>query len=379
MAEIQLRDVRKRFADVVAVDDINLTVEDGEFLVLVGPSGCGKSTTLRLIAGLESLTDGEISIGGRVVSDLEPKDRNVAMVFQNYALYPHMTAFENMSFGMKSAGSYTSEEIERRINDAAETLDIAELLARQPAELSGGEQQRVAIGRALIRDPQVFLMDEPLSNLDAKLRIQMRAELQELHNELETTTIYVTHDQTEAMTLGDRVTVMAEGSIQQIDTPQQLYDYPTNQFVASFIGNPPMNIFPVEITAGDDTYQASQGEVSIELPEAGQPLDPGPASLGVRPEDVNIVPPDDAASTSTLTLEVSLVETLGNFLQIYATAGDVELQVLSENPRIDVSPGDTIDVMFDPDRLHLFDADTGEVIYHSDGERVGATQRRVVQ
>jgi multiple sugar transport system ATP-binding protein len=227
MTDVTLRNVRKRYADgVLAVEDVSLQVDDGEFVVIVGPSGCGKSTTLRLIAGLETVTEGALEMGGRDVVGVEPKDRHVAMVFQNYALYPHMTARRNITFGMKSAGSFDDGEIEARVAEAADVLDIADLLDRKPAALSGGERQRVALGRALVRDPEVFLLDEPLSNLDAKLRIKMRAELAKLHERFGTTTIYVTHDQTEAMTLGDRVVVMNDGAVQQVDPPQRLYDYP---------------------------------------------------------------------------------------------------------------------------------------------------------
>jgi multiple sugar transport system ATP-binding protein len=365
MSHIQLDDLRKRFDDVEAVRGIDLEIEKGEFLVLVGPSGCGKSTTLRMLAGLEDITEGELRIAGERVNGLAPKDRNVAMVFQNYALYPHMTAAENMKFGMKSAGDYSDDEIEARLDRAAETLDIPELMDRTPGELSGGERQRVAIGRALVREPEVFLLDEPLSNLDAKLRVQMRAELLKLHQELQTTTVYVTHDQTEAMTLGDRVAVLDSGQLQQVAEPQELYDFPANRFVAEFIGNPAMNIVRVDVERDGSDAVASHGGFRVSLPDQGglEDVVGQSAFFGVRPEDVSLasnLPAD--AETQEVTVEVT--EPLGESLLMHCTVGDDEIQVKAE-PRSDIRPGDVIEVGFDEERLHLFDADSGEAVYHS--------------
>jgi multiple sugar transport system ATP-binding protein len=368
MADIQLRDLTKRYTDdVLAVDGIDLRIHDGEFLVLVGPSGCGKSTTLRTIAGLEDATDGTIEIDDSVVNDLSPKNREIAMVFQNYALYPHMTAAENMSFGMRSVSDFSAEEIERRVADAAETLGIEELLERKPKELSGGERQRVAIGRALVREPQVFLLDEPLSNLDAKLRVQMRAELLKLHRQLETTTVYVTHDQTEAMTLGDRVAVLNDGQLQQVASPQELYDFPENRFVAEFIGEPAMNVLPVELRATGHGLTAAHEGFTVELPgttdRAALGADDRTVSFGVRPEDIALASslPDGAA---TFTAEVTVTEPLGEQLLLHCRVGSAEIQVKVE-PRSQVAVGESVTLGFDRERLHLFAADTGETLYHS--------------
>ncbi len=378
MTEITLTNVTKEFDDVTAVDSIDLAVHDGEFLILVGPSGCGKSTTLRLLSGLETVTEGEIHAGDRDLTHVQPKNRHVAMVFQNYALYPHMSAKRNMSFGMKSAGDFTDEEIEERVTEAAAILDIEDLLDRKPKALSGGERQRVAIGRALVRDPDYLLMDEPLSNLDAKLRIQMRAELSQLHNNLGTTTIYVTHDQTEAMTLGDRVAVMNAGEIQQVAEPQELYDYPANRFVAEFIGSPAMNTLPVTITNDGDQYVAtsSTGDLRIALPESPdlEGLDGETMHLGVRPEDVSeaTAAPDNRIETS-----VSVTEPLGDSVLLH---GHVESQLLKFQieARRHLQPGETIEFSVDRDRIHLFDPESGETRYHSD-QSVDATERPPAQ
>ncbi|RDZ62652.1 glycerol-3-phosphate ABC transporter ATP-binding protein [Haloferax sp. Atlit-12N] len=364
MSDITIQNLRKTYDDVRAVKGIDLEIEDGEFLVVVGPSGCGKSTTLRMLAGLESVTDGSIAIGDRVVNEVPPKDRSIAMVFQNYALYPHMTAAENMKFGMKSASEFSADEIERRVEDATETLDIAHLRDRKPKELSGGERQRVAIGRALVREPDVFLMDEPLSNLDAKLRVQMRAELLKLHRDLETTTVYVTHDQTEAMTLGDRVAVLEDGTLQQVAPPQTLYDYPTNQFVAGFVGEPAMNFVPVAVRRQRGEHVAEAPGLSLTLPDGSglDDVDDDGLTLGVRPEDVSLVS-NTAGASESFTAEVTVTEPLGELLLLHCRLGDEEIRVKVE-PRSRITAGDTVELAVDADRLHLFDS-SGDAVYHS--------------
>ena len=365
MSEIQLQQLVKQYDDVTAVQGMDLEVRDGEFLVLVGPSGCGKSTTLRMIAGLEDITDGTLRIGDSVVNNVPPKDRSIAMVFQNYALYPHMTAAKNMKFGMKSVSDFSTAEIDERVQEAAETLDITDLLDRKPKELSGGERQRVAIGRALVREPEVFLLDEPLSNLDAKLRVQMRAELLKLHRELATTTIYVTHDQTEAMTLGDRVAVMNDGELQQVAPPQELYDYPTNRFVAGFIGEPSMNVFPVTARRQNGRTAADHSGFTVTLPDGDglDGLEGSEVDFGVRPEDITLAQnlPDSA---ETFQAEVTVREPLGELLLLHCQVGDDELQVKVE-PRSQIQPGDTIELGFNQERLHLFEAVSGDAVYHS--------------
>ena len=368
---VSLEGATKDYGSVVAVKDIDLEIEPGEFVVIVGPSGCGKSTTLRMIAGLEELTDGDLFFDDRRMNDVEPKDRNVAMVFQNYALYPHMTARRNMVFGMNAGGqSYSSEEIEDRVTEAAEVLGITDLLDRKPKQLSGGERQRVALGRSLVRDPDVLLLDEPLSNLDAKLRIQMRTELRELHQELGTTTVYVTHDQTEAMTLGDKVVVMEDGEIQQVDPPTALYDFPENRFVADFIGEPPMNMLPVEVVKTDGgsaaNFTAGSQDFSLQLPDTDEPspLAGQEAILGVRPGDIHRVSQGEDDPAQTLELTVDITEPLGESLLVHGTTGEQELTV-ELDAHASVSKGETISLTFDLDRLHLFDPSDGEAMYHS--------------
>src|SRR5271156_1774658 len=291
MAEVVLRNVVKRYEDVEAVRSIDLDIPDNELVVLVGPSGCGKSTTLRMIAGLEEVTSGDIYIGGDLVNDLPPKDRDIAMVFQNYALYPHMTVFENMSFGLRLR-KFSKSEIKARVEHAARILDITELLSRRPKQLSGGQRQRVAMGRAIVRHPKVFLFDEPLSNLDAKLRVQMRTEIKRVHQKVKTTTVYVTHDQVEAMTLGDRVVVMKDGVVQQVGEPLELYNQPANKFVAGFIGSPAMNFATVRVTEANGSLIAENSGLSIKLPdETAQRLRGHigrEVTLGVRPEDLTV-------------------------------------------------------------------------------------------
>ncbi|MFA1611869.1 ABC transporter ATP-binding protein [Halobellus rubicundus] len=374
MSDIHIDGLTKEFDDVTAVDDISLDVDDGEFLVLVGPSGCGKSTTLRMIAGLEDITSGELRIGDRRVNDLEPKERSIAMVFQNYALYPHMTGAENMKFGMKSVSDYTDEEIDQRVQHAADILDIPELLERRPSELSGGERQRVAIGRAIVREPDVFLLDEPLSNLDAKLRVQMRAELLQLHREIDATTLYVTHDQTEAMTLGDRVAVLNDGRIEQVDPPQVLYDYPETRFVAEFIGSPAMNTVPVTLRWDDEGVDAVHDNFELSLPNPESFTErPTSGVFGVRPEDISLARnADDVAQT--FEAEVSVTEPLGESLLLHCLIGDDELHVKAE-ARSTIAPGDVVELTVDEERLHVFDS-AGEAIYHS-SPREAASEDRV--
>jgi multiple sugar transport system ATP-binding protein len=361
MTGISTTGLRKTFDDVTAVDGVDLTVNEGELLVLVGPSGCGKSTTLRLIAGLETPTEGRIEIANRDVTGDEPPDRGVAMVFQNYALYPHMSARKNMIFGVTDADDVDADEVEKRVTEAANILEISDLLDRKPEALSGGEKQRVAIGRALVRDPEVFLMDEPLSNLDAKLRLQTRAELSKLHNRLSTTTVYVTHDQVEAMTLGDRVAVMNAGQIEQIARPQQLYDYPETTFVAEFIGNPAMNTVDAEVTNVGDNVHVMWADVSVSLPVARDAIERIGRStvFGVRPEDL-VLDPD-----GPFTLDVEVTEPLGDTLLARGTIGGESFEAQLE-PRSGVTPGASIALNVDPDRLHLFDPETGQALYHSD-------------
>ena len=380
MTTLTLQNLSKSFGDVVAVDGIDLRIADGEFLVVVGPSGCGKSTTLRLLAGLERATGGEIHMGGRDITATEPHERNVAMVFQNYALYPHMTGRRNITFGMNTAGEFSDAEIDRRVSAAADTLDIADLLDRRPQAMSGGERQRVALGRAIVHDPDAFLMDEPLSNLDAKLRIQMRAELTRLHAELGTTTVYVTHDQTEAMTLGERVVVMNDGRVMQVDAPQTLYDFPANRFVAEFIGDPAMNMIDVELVDGVAVREA----VEVPLPtttadsnglgETGGradatdhtvlPRNTSRVFLGVRPEDLYLESEHPALETGSIDATVEVTEPLGDSLLVHCSAGDASFK-LEAPPRTVLEPGESVVVRPDPERLHLFDAETGVGVYHA--------------
>jgi len=364
MAEVIIDRVTKVYpGNVVAVKDTSLHIRDLELMVLVGPSGCGKSTTLRMVAGLEEITEGTISIGGRVVNDVPPKDRDIAMVFQNYALYPHMTVYNNMAFGLKLR-RYPRAEIEQRVRDAAQILGIQELLDRKPKALSGGQRQRVAVGRAIVRKPAVFLFDEPLSNLDAKLRVEMRAELNKLHRRLETTMIYVTHDQIEAMTLGDRISVMNEGALQQVAPPLEIYDRPANRFVAGFIGTPPMNFMEGRVVAQNGAVYFEEGEARLELPEVHRrALGTGAerkVTLGVRPEIIepaDAVP--DAPPASTIEVKVNVVEPLGDEMLLYLSTGRHDLVAkVDSHQRAEV--GQTMAVVIDMERSHLFDVETGE-------------------
>jgi multiple sugar transport system ATP-binding protein len=382
MASVKLRDLTKEFKEVIAVNKVNLEIRDKEFLVLVGPSGCGKTTALRMIAGLEESTGGEILIGDRVVNDVSPKDRDIAMVFQNYALYPHMTVYDNMSFGLRlkrtptsgvwpfnSKRTFTKTEIDQRVKDAAQLLGLEKLLQRKPKQLSGGQRQRVALGRAIVREPKVFLMDEPLSNLDAKLRVQTRAELKKLHRRLGITTVYVTHDQVEAMTMGDRIVVMNHGFVQQVDTPLSLYNKPTNMFVAGFIGSPAMNFLTVTVVADGDNLVADGGSFKVTLPaeQAGkaQAYIGKECVFGIRPEDIydknleGLVKPTPG---NTVTVGVDVMEPLGDDVEMHLTTGSHTLIAkLDSNTKAKV--GEPLDVLFDMARSHLFDKESELAIY----------------
>jgi len=388
VAGIGLAHVTKRFGgDVVAVDDVSLEIDDGEFVVLVGPSGCGKSTLLRMIAGLEEVTEGSIEIGGRDVTDLAPRHRDIAMVFQSYALYPHMSVRDNLGYGLKVRRTQKAE-IRRRVDEVAELLGLAELLERRPAALSGGQRQRVAMGRAIVREPRAFLMDEPLSNLDAKLRVDMRASLAQLHERLGVTTVYVTHDQVEAMTLGRRVAVMRAGKILQLDTPQRLYHQPRNLFVAAFIGSPTMNLVEAAVEGNALVF----GQFRVPLPERRPPLRTSKVVLGIRPEYF-----EDAAFAQpgkpTLDIEPSVVEELGSEVHalfpvqappVTAERLDVaptEASLLSEahslftarlDARTSARPGAPLRVSVDPERFHFFDPETGDNLFTAGGESAEA-------
>jgi multiple sugar transport system ATP-binding protein len=351
MASVAIRDVRKAFGATSVIHGVDIAIRDGEFVVLVGPSGCGKSTLLRMIAGLENITAGEIRIGERVVNNVPPKERDVAMVFQNYALYPHMTVADNMAFSMKLRGAPKSE-IDERVNRAAAILGLAQLLHRYPRQLSGGQRQRVAMGRAIVRDPQVFLFDEPLSNLDAKLRVQMRTEIKELHQRLKTTTIYVTHDQIEAMTMADKIVVMHDGRVEQIGAPLDLYDRPDNLFVAGFIGSPAMNMLKGRIKLnGAASFEAPAG-VAFSLKDAPGGSDGRPAIYGVRPEHFSLA--DDGIEAV-----VQVVEPTGSELQVVARLGGEEIIAVFRE-RHQFKPGDKIRLKPDPRLIHLFDEATGK-------------------
>jgi multiple sugar transport system ATP-binding protein len=368
MARVGLEHIWKRYGDVVAVHDVTLEAKDEEFLVLVGPSGCGKSTTLRMVAGLDDISEGTISIGDRVVNDLSPKDRDIAMVFQSYALYPHMSVRDNMAFGLKLRKT-PSAEIKRRVDEAAQILGIGNLLDRKPKQLSGGQRQRVALGRAIVRDPAVFLMDEPLSNLDAKLRVQTRAEISKLHQRLKTTFIYVTHDQTEAMTMGQRIAVMKDGFLQQIDSPQVLYDFPVNTFVAGFIGSPAMNLIPGELKQDGGKLSVVGNGYTIPLPENLASQARGSSAqhiqLGVRPE--HIIPVASwnggAEPPNTVNAHIEVVEHMGNRQYVYLAQGGATLTAEFEADA-DARPDQDVTVVFDPDNLHLFDEE-GKAMGHS--------------
>ncbi len=367
MASVKLENVRKVYDnDVVAVHDASFEVGDGEFVVLVGPSGCGKSTMLRMIAGLETITRGRLYIGDRPVNDVPPKDRDIAMVFQNYALYPHMSVYDNMAFGLKLR-KYSKEEIRTRVEQAAQILGIEGILDRKPKQLSGGQRQRVAVGRAIVRKPRVFLFDEPLSNLDAKLRVQMRTEISKLHRQLGATMVYVTHDQVEAMTMGDRIVVLRDGYIQQIDKPLELYNHPANKFVAGFIGSPSMNFVPGRIENGSGlAFRAANDAFTLPLSNLDNPALKEYAgrsvTLGIRPEDIYVSGSPfirNPVSEALLTLEV--VEPMGNEIFVYARSGDQEV-VARVAPQVLPEPGEPIRLAFDLRKLHFFDSDTEATI-----------------
>ncbi len=369
MADVILKDVTKKFGNVVAVNKSNLHVEDGEFLVLLGPSGCGKTTTLRLIAGLEEPTSGEIYIGDKLVNDVPPKDRNIAMVFQNYALYPHMNVYQNISFGLRLR-KMPKDEIDRRVKEAAAMLGLENLLDRKPRELSGGQRQRVALARAIVRNPQVYLMDEPLSNLDAKLRVQTRGELIKLHKRLGVTTIYVTHDQVEAMTLGDRVVVMNKGVIQQVGSPKEVYDKPVNKFVAGFVGTPPMNFIDVKITKEGNDYYATSEHFKIKLlKEQGKTLEEKgyigkDMIMGIRPKDFYDEPEIGEGSKHTMEpvkITVDFIEMMGSETFIHFKLGDI-VAVARVSAARDYSIGDTVELYIDVEYVHLFDKETEKTV-----------------
>ncbi|WP_122645756.1 ABC transporter ATP-binding protein [Enterococcus mediterraneensis] len=366
MVQMALNHVYKKYdnAENYSVTDFNLDIKDREFIVFVGPSGCGKSTTLRMIAGLEDISEGELTIGETVMNDVAPKDRDIAMVFQNYALYPHMTVFDNMAFGLKLR-KYDKASIKKRVENAAEILGLTEYLDRKPAALSGGQRQRVALGRAIVRDAKVFLMDEPLSNLDAKLRVAMRAEIAKLHQRLETTTIYVTHDQTEAMTMADRIVIMKDGFIQQIGTPKEVYDTPRNVFVAGFIGSPAMNFFNVTLNNGviSDGFglklriPEGKNKVLVEKGYEGKQL-----TFGIRPEDIHSEQVAiDASPEATVSAEVVVSELLGAESMLYTKTGDTEF-ISKVDARDFHKPGETIELAFNINKGHFFDKETEEVI-----------------
>ncbi|MDK2878797.1 MAG: multiple sugar transport system ATP-binding protein [Thermoanaerobacteraceae bacterium] len=360
MASVVLKNVCKIYpGGVKAVDNFNLDIADKEFVVLVGPSGCGKSTTLRMVAGLEEISSGELYIGEKLVNDVPPKDRDIAMVFQNYALYPHMNVYDNMAFGLKLR-KVPRAEIDRRVKEAARILGIEELLTRKPKALSGGQRQRVALGRAIVREPKVFLMDEPLSNLDAKLRVQMRTELAKLHDRLQTTFIYVTHDQTEAMTMGNRIVVMKDGIIQQVDKPQHIYDYPANIFVAGFIGSPQMNFMEGVLTAEGDNLFINFDHTKLSIPDGvKKKIDPTfigkQVVMGIRPEDIHDEPAFlDYFPEYCFDVKVDVVELMGSETYLYLTFGEHSLTARVD-PRSSARPGDMIKIGFDMNKLHLFD------------------------
>ncbi|ELZ58115.1 MULTISPECIES: ABC transporter ATP-binding protein [unclassified Haloferax] len=370
MATLELDSITKTFQDgddeIVAVDDISMSIDDGEFLVVVGPSGCGKSTTLRMIAGLETITSGTISLGDRVINDVASQDRDIAMVFQSYALYPHMTVRQNMSFGLEESTDLPDDEIGRMVSETADLLDIPSLLDRKPSDLSGGQQQRVALGRAIVRDPEVFLMDEPLSNLDAKLRAQMRTELQRLQDDLGVTTVYVTHDQTEAMTMGDRIAILDGGELQQIATPLECYHEPANQFVASFLGEPSMNFF--DVTREGDRLVGDSFEYPVGAEIRDDIGDVTDLVLGIRPESIELV--EAASGDHDFEMTVDVVEPMGDENTVYlyfepdADPETAETLVATTDGLTRISPGEALVARIPEEAIHLFDGRTGEALHN---------------
>lgn len=365
MASVTYKNVVKKFGDLTIIKNLNIEVKDQEFLVLVGPSGCGKTTALRLLAGLEEITGGEIVIGDRVVNDIAPKDRDIAMVFQSYALYPHLSVYDNMAFGLKLRKT-PKEEIKRRVGEAAEILGITDLLQRKPRQLSGGQRQRVAVGRAIVREPKVFLFDEPLSNLDAKLRVQMRAEISKLHQRLQTTFIYVTHDQTEAMTMASRIAVINKGDLQQLDTPQNLYDHPNNLFVAGFIGSPSMNFFSAKLAVSGGKVFVDTGDFKVQIPASHaapyKGMDGKAVVFGIRPE--NMHDPEFAPQNingEKISTKVDVTELMGNETLLYLVSGKNTF-VARVDPRSKLRVGDSAQMILDMDKFHLFDAGTEEAM-----------------
>lgn len=361
MASVTFKNVNKKFGDLTIIKNLDIEVQDKEFLVLVGPSGCGKTTALRLLAGLEEITGGEIKIADRVVNDVAPKDRDIAMVFQSYALYPHLSVYDNMAFGLKLRKT-PKEDIKRRVNEAADILGIQELLQRKPRQLSGGQRQRVAVGRAIVREPKVFLFDEPLSNLDAKLRVQMRAEISKLHQRLKTTFIYVTHDQTEAMTMATRIAVINKGDLQQLDTPQNLYDHPNNLFVAGFIGSPAMNFFAAKISKDGDKFFVDTEDFKVQIPDnltgPYKGLSGKNVVFGIRPE--NIHDPEFAPNNihgEKVSSKVDVTELMGNETLLYLVSGKNTF-VGRVDPRSNLRVGNQAQFIFDMDKFHIFDGQT---------------------
>jgi multiple sugar transport system ATP-binding protein len=362
MVSLTLEHVTKRFGKVVAVDDVNLKIKDKELLVLVGPSGCGKSTAIRLIAGLETPDEGNIYFDEQLVNDLPPKERGAAMVFQEYALYPHMTVFDNMAFGLRNFG-YPEKEVRKKVKEAAELLGIESMLGRKPAQLSGGQRQRVALGRAIVRDPKVYLWDEPLSNLDAKLRVEMRSELRKLQRKLKVTTIHVTHDQVEAMTMADRVAVMKDGMIKQFGTPHEIYAHPTDEFVGSFVGSPSMNFFECSLEEKNGEPVLDAGDFLFHVPREfkGTLLKNATSTevkLGVRPEDIRLTEDKDP---NLISAKVDLVEPIGSYVLVYLMLGR-NSAIMRADPRFGAKVGEEIKIIFAPSKIHIFDKATTKAI-----------------
>ncbi|OYR42687.1 MULTISPECIES: ABC transporter ATP-binding protein [unclassified Halorubrum] len=371
MARVTLDTLRKEFdrGTIVAVDDLDLEIDDGEFVTVVGPSGCGKTTTLRMVAGLEEPTSGTVNFDDEDVTEIHATDRPVAMVFQNYALYPHKTVMENMAFGLKMSTDMTVEERHERVTEMAEMMGIADLLDDKPDELSGGQKQRVALGRAIAREPEVFLFDEPLSNLDAKLRTEMRAEIQKLQKEFGVTAMYVTHDQEEAMTMGDRLAILNDGKLQQVGEPTEVYENPVNEFVAGFIGSPSMNFIDVDVDTDGTTATIRDGDSGLALAlsreyVAGHELEGGPYTLGIRPENIGIV--EEPTGDETLTATVEVVEPIGSDNYVHLSVNDDFLARAPANVKPEA--GDEVGVVFEEEHVHLFDAETGEDVFLTDEE-----------